>query len=49
MVAVCYDVSKDRTASVFRVPIGIAWVVHCLGRKEGVGYVGKSEEIWPIK
>lgn len=42
MVAVCYDVSKGRTASVFRVPIGIAWVLNWLGGKQDVGYVGKS-------
>jgi hypothetical protein len=49
VVAVSWDVSRDRTASVFRVPIGIVWVLNLLARKEGVGYVWKSEEIWPIR
>ena len=44
-----FDDSKDRNAPVSRVPIWIAWVMNWLGRKEGVGCVGKSEEIWSIR
>jgi len=39
------DVSKERSAFIFRVTIWFRW----LSRNECVSYMGRVEEIWSLK
>ena len=41
----CSDVSEERSASIFRVTILFKW----LRRNEYVSYMGRLEEIWPVR
>ena len=49
MVDVYIDVSAEHIASVFRVTVWLRWILKWLTRNECVSYMGRLEEIWPIR